>query len=133
MSRQGPENVLTRSRQSPVSNSGFFNPLDEEPITKLSYETFSKLSVCAIRYICLYQISYMGVSFIGIATKAKEKELIDAIKQTNLKNNKPVDIVFENCLDRGNSCNTSRYNMRMSLTTSQENSSVRLLGKTRSS
>lgn len=37
----------------------------------------------------------MGVSFIGIATKAKESELIDAIKQTNLKNNKPVDIVFE--------------------------------------
>lgn len=37
----------------------------------------------------------MGVSFIGIAAKAKEKELIDLIKQTNLKNNKPVDIVFD--------------------------------------
>lgn len=37
----------------------------------------------------------MGVSFIGIATKAKENELIDAIKQTNLKNKRPVEIVLD--------------------------------------
>jgi len=37
----------------------------------------------------------MGVSFIGIATKATEKELLVSLQNTNIQNGKDVHIVFD--------------------------------------
>ncbi|MGB8195188.1 MAG: hypothetical protein WCF67_24845 [Chitinophagaceae bacterium] len=37
----------------------------------------------------------MGVSFIGIATKAGEKELLASIQKTNAQNKRDVDIIFD--------------------------------------